>query len=255
MQIGTGIMINVEFNNPALPKLIDYNEVIAENAACVGAWRFDRDDLIVEDENGISEILCWKENGPKLTFIAGAKAARVQDAALGHRVARFSSAGKYLMSGADFDPRNAYTIVAIFKADSYSTIQNIAGSHSSVTAERANMYITKSLQDVPIVRSHRGSRNIGASVDDQTKYVAAYASFAAGGDYLPSVQLLGQSASKATGENTESIVGTLPFEIGDDVQGLVGDLDFVALFTADLIYQQADLKGHVDDYLDLRLGN
>lgn len=260
MATGVGIKLTgVTFSNPNLPKLIDYKDLIANSPLCFGAWRFDRDDLVEESGSGVSRLLSWKDGGPDLEFFAGVngQATRISDAALGHKVGRLTANCQYgLASGVTWNPTQAYTIVAVAKVSNYATVARIAGYRASAT-DRAYVETYTNTAPAPAVRHTRGGAIVGAPVLDAAGYFVAYGSHAGSSDLQQSVQILGGPTFKySQAVATDTLTNANTFRIGSSIStsDVVIDIDFVALFSADLIYQEAELKGHVDDYLRMRMG-
>ena len=252
MKTGIGIRLaNASFTRAGLPTVVNYKTAIANHAACVGAWRFDDDSLITEDGSGVSSIASWRTGGPALTFASGTKAARTTDSTLGRKVLTFAAGGRYDMA-TTFNPLAKYTMLAIFKPDNYTTQGHVIGSYDTVTGNVAGIRKLVSAGSAPILRHIRGGNQAQSGIADAAAWIAAYASHKGTSDIKPSIQQVGGSIVQSTGTATESITGNLPFTVGHQSLSYVGKFDFVALFSDDLIYEQAALKALCDTYLTAR---
>lgn len=262
MTPGTGIRLKgVTFNNPALPKLVNYKDAIAANAACVGAWRFDVDSLIEEDSSGINRILSWKDGGPALAFAAGSagKATRVYSDLLNGKVANFPGACHYQAEGGfTWNPKAAYTLLVVFKIDSWANDTAIFGRTSAGTSAEAARIGTANLagDNSLLVRSVRGTEFPRIGVSDPTQFVVAFGSYpATPDDYNPYIQLGALPAVKGTSTaTTDPVTATaVPLCLGDSgARPFAGQVDFAALFNTDLINSGGSLRAVLDQYLALR---
>ena len=248
----TGILLKgVTFNNPALPKLIDYKALIANNPACVAAFRFDDPDLLVKNaQGGIVRLNSWGGKTPYLNLADGTAYATTEASMeTGADVGRFTGPVQYLLQGYSWMPAAGYTIVAIVKPDGYTAEGFVAGNWSSSVSLRA-VASTRPVNGVPKHAHYHGN---AAPVCDINPGVfnAVIASYDPATLMTKLQELKGPSGFSS---KPEVITTAVPFSISHISLPIVGQLDFVALFSKDVTLD-ADLLANINALAKMRLSS
>ncbi|MBH3373125.1 hypothetical protein [Pseudomonas juntendi] len=252
MLFGTGIKLKgVTFNNPALPKLANYQDLIANHANCVGAWRFDKPELLTLDSSGgLLRIQSWRIGGKDLVLSEGTSARIQQSAITGGNVAVFSSAGEYLLATDQLNLGAGYTLAAVFKPDSYASPCSIVGTLNTADLTKTGALMSRNgTSATPAVAFYEGSKTHYANVPDATGMVGAIVRHSANALVNGAVALMGkETIASSAGDAT----GSIPLKVGSASQyPFLGQLDFVAVFNID-VGSDPKLSADLQSYLRLR---
>lgn len=252
MQYGTGIQLkNITFNNPALPNLSNYQDVIASHPNCIGAWRFDKPELLTIDAVGnLQRIKSWKVGGNDLVLTAGT-AARIQASALtGGNVAMFGAAGEYTLETDLLNLAASYTLAAVFKPDSFAAPASVVGTLPGADVTKTGAILSRNgTSATPAIAFYEGSKTHYANIPDSSIMVAAIARHNAQTMIDGAAALLGKETIAAS---INDATGAIPLKIGSATQyPFLGQMDFVAAFNID-VATDAKLMAHLLNYMKLR---
>ena len=240
----------VSFGNPSLPRLRDFQALIANHPNCVGAWRLDGADAIVYDaDGGIQSFSNWKSGGLPLVAAGGTPARLVDNTLNGGKVARFSVATEYRLNGYALDLGKAYTMVAVFKPDTYNSIMNICGDILASDMTKTAGIFSRRNGTAAVVAFFEATDTVYQNVASEAGFVPVIARH----DATAKVNYLaipGVGSTNKTSPGTAT--GTVVFKLSDLAQyQFLGLLDFVALFDINTAADTA-LQAALGDYLAIR---
>ena len=252
MTQGTIITLKgARFNNEALLQYLNFRELIANSAACVGAWKFDDDALVEEDSTGVNRVLNWKSGGTPLAYASGTKASRVVSEELGSRVLSLPSAAVYRATGLTWNSNSPFSLLMVVKPTNYDTEQQVLGAtRSSTAAQNACLQVLKN-GSVPSARLVRNASLPISPVPDPSRFVSYIGAYGGASDPFLSAQYLGGPVARSA--TSDAGASGLALDLGNPARAFAGQVDFVALFNVDILNQQPDLKNYLDNYLRYRL--
>jgi hypothetical protein len=237
-----------DFDNDALTVIKDYKSLLAAHESCQGIWRFDVPEFInLDAQNGILSVESWKDNGPLLSFNAGAAKATLVSKAKGGTVALVPSGTSYLAGvGAKINGILPYSIVVIAKPNSYAAQMAIAGA--PVGAGGGNIRVESLTGSSPLMRNVRGAALPNTPVLDAASPVAFIASY--DGTLTRATNMFAGSSTSATAVTSTSV---LDFLLGSSgLYPFAGEVDLVALFSQD-VTQDAALYTNLKAFAKMRL--
>lgn len=241
----------VSFANPSLPRIRDFQALIANHPNCVGAWRLDGADAIIYDaDGGIQSFANWKAGGLPLVAAGGTPARLVDNTLNGGKAARFTAAAEYRLSGYALDLSKSYTMVAVFKPDTYGSIMNICGDLlSSDNTKTAGIFSRRNGTAAAAAFFEATSTTIYQSPASEAVFLPVIARH----DAQAKVNYLSvPGVGSANGTSAGTGAGTVTFKISDlALYSFLGLLDFVALFDINTAADTA-LQAALADYLAIR---
>ncbi|MBA6095584.1 hypothetical protein H4C80_00275 [Pseudomonas juntendi] len=253
MKYGKTIRIDgVNFNNPNLPVLRDFQTLIANHAHCVGAWRLDGADPVVLDASGgVQSFSNWKTNGSPLVLGGGQAATLVDNALTGGKLARMSAAGEYRLDGYALDLTKSYTMVAVYKPDSYNVLGNVCGDLNQSDMTKTSAIFSRKNGATPAIAMFEANNTLYQNVLNESVLIAAIARHdgTAKHNYLTGVGV-GLVSGASTGAAAS---GAMTFKVSDQaLYPFLGLLDFIALFDINTAADTA-LQTALADYLAIRV--
>lgn len=252
MKYGKTIRIEgVSFNNPSLPSLRNFQKLIAAHAHCVGAWRMDGADPITYDASGgITSFANWKENGLPLVLGGGKAATLIDNTLSGSKIARLTAACEYRLDGYAWDISKSYTMVAVYKPDSYVALGNVCGDINQADMTKTAAIFSRKNGTVPAIAMFEANNTLYQNVTNEAVLLAAMArrDATAKVNYLTGTGI-GSTSGASTGAAAS---GALTFKVSDQtLYPFVGVVDFVALFDINTATDTA-LQQALGDYLAIR---
>ncbi len=242
----------VRFNNPNLPVLRDFQALIANHANCVGAWRMDGADPVgLDGNNGIQSFSNWKSGGLPLVLAGGQPASFVDNALTGGRVAKFAAACEYRLDGYALDLTKSYTMVAVYKPDSYAAFGNVCGNFNASDMTKTGAIFSRKNGTAPAIAMFEATNTLFQNVANEGVLLGAMARRDAISkqNYLVGVGLGSVSAGSAG--NPAS--GAVTFKVSSQaLYPFLGIMDFVALFDINTATDTA-LQQALADYIAMRL--
>ncbi|MBI6913283.1 hypothetical protein JET72_05110 [Pseudomonas juntendi] len=240
----------VSFGNPSLPRIRDFQALIANHPNCVGAWRLDGADAIVYDADGaIQSFANWKTGGLPLVAAGGTPARLVDNTLNGGKAARFTAATEYRLNGYALDLGKAYTMVAVFKPDTYSSIMNVCGDILASDMTKTASIFSRRNGTAAAAAFFEATDTVYQNVASESVFqpVIARHDASAKVNYLT---VPGTGSTNKTSPGTAT--GTVIFKLSDLAQySFLGLLDFVALFDINTAADTA-LQTALADYLVIR---
>jgi len=241
----------VSFANSALPVLRDFKTLIAEHAHCIGAWRMDgADPLTLDLDGGIQSFANWKTGGLPLVLAGGQPATLVDNLLSGGKAARLGAACAYQLNGYAWDIAKSYTMVAVYKPDSYTALGNVCGDINQADMTKTAAIFSRKNGTIPAIAMFEANNTLYQNVTNEGVFVAAMARHDATSkiNYLVGIGL-GSTSGASAGT---AAAGTQTFKVSDQViYPFLGMLDFVALFDINTATDTA-LQVALADYLAIR---
>lgn len=252
MKYGKTIRLDgVSFNNPNLPRLRNFQKLIAEHAHCIGAWRMDGADAFTLDSNGgIQSFANWKANGLPLVLGGGQPATLIDNALSGGKIVRLGAAAEYRLNGYALDLSKSYTMVAVYKPDSYAALGNVCGDINQADMTKTSAIFSRKNGTIPAIAMFEASNTLYQNVVNENVLVGVIARHDATVkvNYLTGTGL-GSTSGASAGAAT---AGAVTFKVSDQtLYPFIGVLDFVALFDINTAVD-ADLQLAIADYLAIR---
>lgn len=253
MKYGKTIRLDgVSFNNPNLPSLRNFQELIANHAHCIGAWRMDgADALTLDGAGGVQSFANWKTGGSPLALGGGQAAVLIDNALSGGKIARFGAACEYRLNGYAWDLAKSYTMVAVYKPDSYASINNICGDINAGDMTKTSGIFSRSFSAVPALAFFEANNTTVVNIPNPNALVAALVRHDAPAkvNYVTGIGVGSTNAPALA----PAAAGTLTFKVSDQtLYPFVGGLDFVALFDINTATDAA-LQVALADYLAIRV--
>lgn len=239
-----------------LPVATDFKAAIADDARCLGIWRFGRESVTLGAGAAIASVANWKTGGGALTQSdANRRPALVYDDTLRRMVAQFDTSGIAQVLTAPavlWSPDFAWTIVAVVRptagaggtdfhmvAGDFKDARNFAGL---VTVGNPLTY-----QAVESTAQAQGTGRQG--------WNRAIATNAADALYTPSLRLNESVAVRGPSAGSGNGPAGLTFSVGNAFLPYGGGVDLIGLFNVDLFSAaQADMLDLVTRFLDERNG-
>jgi hypothetical protein len=253
MKYGKTIRLDgVSFNNPNLPSLRNFQDMIANHAHCIGAWRMDgADALTLDGAGGIQSFANWKTGGMPLALGGGQAAVLIDNPLSGGKMARFGAACEYRLNGYAWDLAKSYTMVAIYKPDSYAALGNVCGDINQADMTKTAAIFSRKNGAASAIAMFEANNTVYQSVANEAVLLAVMARHDANAkvNYVTGVGV--GSNSGASGAPAAS--GAVTFKISDQtLYPFIGVVDFVALFDINTA-TNADLQSVLGDYLAIRV--
>ncbi|MDG9809749.1 hypothetical protein N7613_14035 [Pseudomonas juntendi] len=241
----------VSFGNPNLPRIRDFQALIANHPNCVGAWRLDGADAILYDADGaIQSFANWKTGGLPLVAAGGTPARLVDNTLNGGKAARFTAATEYRLNGYVLDLGKAYTMVAVFKPDTYGSIMNVCGDILEADMTKTAGIFSRKNNAASAAAFFEATDTVYQNVASESVFqpVIARHDASAKVNYLT---IPGTGSTNKTSPGTAT--GTVTFKLSDLTRfPFLGLLDFVALFDINTAADNA-LQTALSDYLAIRV--
>jgi hypothetical protein len=241
----------VSFSNSALPVLRDFKTLIAEHPHCIGAWRMDgADPMSLDLDGGIQSFGNWKSDGLPLVLAGGQPAKLVDNLQGGGKVARMAAACAYQLNGYAWDIAKSYTMVAVYKPDSYNALGNVCGDINQTDMTKTAAIFSRKNGTVPAIAMFEANNTLYQNVTNEGVFVAAMARHDATAkvNYLVGVGI-GSTSAASSGA---AAAGTQSFKVSDQViYPFLGMVDFVALFDINTATDTA-LQSALADYMAIR---
>ncbi len=246
----------VDFNNPSLPVLRNFQALIAAHANCIGAWRMDGADPLYLDANGgIVAFANWKTGGLPLVLAGGQPATLVDNVLSGGKIARFGAAPsgeavEYRLNGYAWDLAKSYTIVAVVKPDNYNAVMNVCGDILANDMTKTAGIFTRKNNTTPAVAMFEANNTLYVNVVNENVLLPVLARHDATAkqNYLTGLGI-GSNTGASAGA---AAAGTVVFKLSDQaLYPFVGLLDFVALFDINTAADAA-LQTTLSEYIAMR---
>lgn len=239
-----------DFDNDALTVIKDYKYLLAAHESCQGIWRFDVPEFLnLDAQSGILSVESWNDNGPLLSFNAGAAKATLVSKAKGGTVALVPSGTSYIAGvGAKINGILPYSIVVIAKPNSYAAQMAIAGAPVGAGGGNIRVESLTGSASTPIMRNVRGAALPNTPVLDTAGPVAFIASY--DGTLTRATNMFAGAATISTAVTSTSV---LDFLLGSSgLYPFAGEVDLVALFSKD-VTQDAELYTNLKAFAKMRL--
>lgn len=241
----------VSFGNPSLPRIRDFQALIANHPNCVGAWRLDGADAIVYDADGGAQSFAnWKDGGLPLAIAGGSPAKLVDNVLSGGKIARFTAATEYRLNGYALDLSKSYTMAAVFKPDTYGSIMNVCGDILASDMTKTGSIFSRRNGTAAAAAFFEATSTVYQNVSSESALIPVIARH----DATAKVNYLSVPGSGSTNlASPGTAAGTVVFKISDLAQyQFLGLLDFVALFDINTAADNA-LQTALSDYLAIRV--
>jgi hypothetical protein len=252
MKYGKTIRLDgVSFNNPNLPSLRNFQDMIANHAHCIGAWRMDgADALTLDGAGGIQSFTNWKTGGAPLSFAGGQAAVLIDNGLSGGKVARFAAACEYRLNGYAWDLAKSYTMVAVYKPDSYAALGNVCGDINPTDMTKTAAIFSRKNGAASAIAMFEANNTVYQNVANEGVLLPVMARHDATAkvNYLTGVGVGSTSGASVAPAAT----GAVTFKVSDQtLYPFLGVLDFVALFDVNTA-GDSDLQQALADYLVIR---